>query len=145
MPRRLRPMRRWISTERPSGRPLLTSRRLRSLVEAGSIPYSAVTQPRPEPARNRGTDSSTDAVQITRVSPAEMRADPVAVRTKQASRFAPPVRVRGAPSCRGGLALEVDVHDVVERHLEEPRTQFAEAVHVSRAQEAVVAFFLLRV
>jgi hypothetical protein len=84
-PRRLRPIRRWISTVRPSGRPLVTSRRLRSPVEAGSIPYSAVTQPRPEPARNLGTDSSTEAVQMTRVSPAEMRAEPVAVRTKPGS------------------------------------------------------------
>ena len=48
-PRSARPMRRWISTVRPSGRPLLTSRCLRSPVEAGSIPYSAVTQPRPLP------------------------------------------------------------------------------------------------
>ncbi len=40
----------------PSGRPRVTSRCLRSPVEAGSIPYSAVTQPRPlpgHPARAR--------------------------------------------------------------------------------------------
>jgi hypothetical protein len=49
-------------------------------VEAGSIPYSAVTQPRPFPAIHFGTDSSTEAVQITRVPPIEMSADPVAVR-----------------------------------------------------------------
>ncbi len=41
------------------------SRCLRSPVEAGSIPYSAVSQPRPLPASQRGTPSSTDAVQIT--------------------------------------------------------------------------------
>ncbi len=46
-PRTALPIRRWISTVRPSGRPLDTSRFLRSPVEAGSIPYSAVTQPRP--------------------------------------------------------------------------------------------------
>src|SRR5918998_15713 len=69
MPLRLRPMSRWISTVRPSGRPLVTSRALRSPVDAGSIAYSAVTQPRPLPAIQRGTDSCADAVQITRVSP----------------------------------------------------------------------------
>ena len=70
---------------RPSGRPLETSRCLRSPVEAGSIPYSAVSQPRPWPAIQRGTDSSTEAVQITRVSPQEISAEPVAVRTKPGS------------------------------------------------------------
>ena len=70
---------------RPSGRPLLTSRCLRSPVEAGSIPYSAVSQPRPLPAIQRGTDSWIEAVQITRVSPQEISAEPVAGRTKPAS------------------------------------------------------------
>jgi hypothetical protein len=64
---------------------LLTSRGLRSPVEAGSIPYSAVTQPRPEPDIQRGTLSWTDAVQITRVSPTEISAEPVAVRTNPGS------------------------------------------------------------
>ena len=81
-PRSERPIRRWISTVRPSGRPFETSRCLRSPVEAGSIPYSAVTQPLPWPAIQRGTDSSTLAVQITRVPPASIRAEPVAVFTK---------------------------------------------------------------
>ena len=63
----------------------MTSRCLRSPVDAGSIPYSAVTQPRPLPAIQRGTDSCTDAVQITRVSPHEISAEPVAVRTKPGS------------------------------------------------------------
>ena len=85
MPRRLRPIRRWISTVRPSGRPFATSRCLRSPVEAGSIPYSAVIQPRPWPASQRGTDSCTDAVQITRVPPQLISAEPVAVRTKPGS------------------------------------------------------------
>jgi hypothetical protein len=61
------------------------SRCLRSPVEAGSIPYSAVTHPRPDPASQRGTDSWADAVQITRVSPAEISAEPVAVRTNPGS------------------------------------------------------------
>jgi hypothetical protein len=58
---------------------------LRSEVEAGSIPYSAVTHPRPLPDSQRGTLSCAEAVQITRVSPIEMSADPVAVRTNPGS------------------------------------------------------------
>jgi hypothetical protein len=58
---------------------------LRSPVEAGSIPYSAVTQPRPDPAIQRGTLFCTEAVQITRVSPIEISAEPVAVRTNPGS------------------------------------------------------------
>jgi hypothetical protein len=44
-----------------------------------------VTQPRPFPAIQRGTDSWTEAVQITRVSPHEINTDPVAVGTKPGS------------------------------------------------------------
>ncbi len=81
-PRSERPISRWISTERPSSLPLEMSRCLRSPVEAGSIPYSAVTQPVRRPAIQRGTLSCTDAVQMTRVSPCEISADPVAGLTK---------------------------------------------------------------
>src|SRR5437764_8442956 len=84
-PRMERPIRRWISTVRPSGRPRATSRWLRSPVDAGSIEYSAVTHPRPWPFIQRGTSLTAEAVQITRVPPAEMSADPVAVRTKPGS------------------------------------------------------------
>ncbi len=80
-----RPIRRWISIVLPSWRPRVASRCLRSPVEAGSIPYSAVTHPLPWPAIQRGTLSCTEAVQITRVSPAEINADPVAVRMKPGS------------------------------------------------------------
>jgi hypothetical protein len=55
-------------------------------VEAGSIPYSAVTQPVPLPAIQRGTLSWTVAVQITRVRPIENNTDPAAVSTKSGSR-----------------------------------------------------------
>ena len=58
---------------------------MRSPVEAGSIPYSAVTQPRPLPAIHLGTSSFTEAVQITRVPPMEISADPVALRMKPGS------------------------------------------------------------
>jgi hypothetical protein len=47
------------------------SRSLRSPVEAGSIAYSAVTHPRPEPTIQRGTEGVTEAVQMIRVSPCE--------------------------------------------------------------------------
>jgi hypothetical protein len=69
MTRRARPISRWISVERPSGRPRLESRSLRSPVDAGSIAYSAVTQPRPLPFSQRGTSAPIEAVQMTRVSP----------------------------------------------------------------------------
>jgi hypothetical protein len=58
---------------------------LRSPVEAGSIPYSAVTQPRLRPSIQRGTLSCAEAVQITRVSPIEISAEPVAVRMNPGS------------------------------------------------------------
>ena len=45
-------------------------------VDAGSIPYSAVSQPRPEPSRHDGTLSTSEAVQITRVPPIAISADP---------------------------------------------------------------------
>ena len=75
--RRLRAMRRSISIERPL-RPLY-SRAERRLVEAGSIAYSAVTQPQPrDPRRHLGTPSSMVAQHSTRVSPNSARHDPAA-------------------------------------------------------------------
>ena len=50
---------------RPPIRPLTDSRSERVLVAAGSMAYSAVTQPRPEPLRQRGTPSEADAAQST--------------------------------------------------------------------------------
>src|SRR5271166_474462 len=85
IPRNERPISRWISTVLPSCRPRVASLALRSPVEAGSMPYSAVTHPRPVPLIQRGTPSWAEAVQITRVSPIEIRAEPVAVRMKPGS------------------------------------------------------------
>jgi hypothetical protein len=45
-------------------------------VAAGSIAYSAVNQPSPEPLRHRGTPSVALAVHITRVSPNSTNTDP---------------------------------------------------------------------
>ena len=73
-----RPTSRWISWVRPPVRP--ASRPVRVDVARGSMPYSAVTQPCPLPRRNGGTRSSTEAVQITRVSPTSTSTAPSACR-----------------------------------------------------------------
>ena len=78
--RSARPIRRLISTPRPSF--LSPSRCLRRPVEAGSMAYSAVSQPQFLPFRKGGTPSSTEAVQITRVPPVSIRQLPAAVDTK---------------------------------------------------------------
>jgi len=57
-----------LKDDQNRGKPL-SSRRIREVVERGSIPYSAVTQPRPEPLMNGGTRSSIVAVHSTWVSP----------------------------------------------------------------------------
>src|SRR5487761_2119674 len=67
--RKLRPIRRWISTVRPFCLPAEASRRVRSSVARGSMPYSAVTQPRPWPLSHGGRRSSSVAVTSTWVSP----------------------------------------------------------------------------
>ncbi len=128
---------------RPSGRPLLTSRCLRSPVDAGSIPYSAVTQPRPEPISQRGTLSCTEAVQITRVSPIEISAEPVAVRTNPGSivagrswsRRAAVAALAGRGRHAASLALELHVHDLPERHLQKARAERVKRVGVAGAAE----------
>ena len=73
-----RPIRRWISSVRPPWRPDEASRRIRSPVERGSMPYSAVTQPLPELRIQPGTFSSRLAVHITCVSPNFTRHEPSA-------------------------------------------------------------------
>src|SRR6478736_5960108 len=73
-----RPIRRLISWVRPPMRPLTDSRSERVLVEAGSMAYSAVTQPRPDPLRQRGTPSVADAAHSTRVLPNSTSTEPAA-------------------------------------------------------------------
>jgi len=82
MARNERPIKRWISCERPLGRPFVDSRGVRVRVERGNIAYSLVIQPLPRPLMNFGTDSSTLAVQMTRVLPTSMRTEPSAVEIK---------------------------------------------------------------
>ena len=77
-PRRLRPIRRWISCVRPPIEPRAASRWLRSVPARGSMLYSAVTQPRPLPRIQPGTRSSMVAAQMTRVSPTRIRTEPSA-------------------------------------------------------------------
>ena len=69
--RNARPMSRSISLPRPLG-----PRPPRVLVARGSIEYSPVTHPLPLSFMNGGTRSSTEAVQMTQVSPALMSAEP---------------------------------------------------------------------
>src|SRR5262245_23907492 len=73
-----RPISRWISRVRPPCLPALASRRMRSPVERGSMPYSAVTQPLPELRIQVGTFSSRLAVHSTWVSPNFTRQEPSA-------------------------------------------------------------------
>src|ERR1700709_2339306 len=73
-----RPISREISWVRPPILPRTDSRSERVLVEAGSMAYSAVTQPRPDPLRQRGTPSEAEAAQSTRVRPNSTRTDPAA-------------------------------------------------------------------
>src|SRR6516162_1764427 len=79
--RRLRPISRWISTVRPPCLPAVASRRLRSSVARGSMPYSAVTQPRAWPLSQGGRRSSSVAVTSTWVSPNFTKHEPSAYLT----------------------------------------------------------------
>src|SRR5580704_250579 len=85
--RRERPTRRWISWVRPDCLPAAASRRMRSWVERGSMPYSAVTQPLPEPFRKGGAFSSRLAVTSTWVRPNLTRQEPSAWAATPASRL----------------------------------------------------------
>ncbi len=71
-------MSRCISCVRPEGPPRPVSRCVRCAVARGSIAYSAVSQPCPVLRRNGGTRSSSVAVQMTRVPPISMSAEPSA-------------------------------------------------------------------
>jgi hypothetical protein len=71
-----RPTSREISCVRPPTLPRTDSRSLRVFVAEGSIAYSAVSQPSPEPLRHRGTPSATLAAHSTFVSPKATSTDP---------------------------------------------------------------------
>ena len=141
--RSARPIRRWISTVRPSGRPRDTARCVRSPVEAGSIEYSAVIQPRPlpvEPARHALLDRRR----------AEDERLPLPVE-HGAVRLLEEVGLdssgRSSSSACGRRALmrgrlerrDVDVLGYVDRELEEPPPHLPEELGVARGEEAVGA------
>src|SRR5216683_4518519 len=91
-----RPIRRWISTVRPFCLPAEASRRVRSSVARGSIPYSAVTQPRPWPFSHGGSRSSSVAVTSTWVSPNLTMQEPSAYLTTPRSNET----ARNSSTCR---------------------------------------------
>ena len=95
-----RPMSRWISTVRPLCLPLAASRAMRSADDPGSIEYSAVTHPLPVPRIQRGTLSSTLAVQSTLVRPNETRQDPSAISVWSRSKVTGRNSVSARPSLR---------------------------------------------
>src|SRR5258708_1853489 len=76
--RRLRPMSRWISIVRPFCLPAAASRRVRSRVARGNMPYSAVIQPRAWPLSQGGRRSSSVAVTRTWGSPNFTKHEPSA-------------------------------------------------------------------
>src|SRR6185503_14681350 len=109
--RKERPIRRWISTVRPPCLPAEASRRVRSLVARGSMPYSAVTQPRPWPLSHGGRRSSRLAVTRTWVSPNFTKHEPSAYfttpRSSETGRNSSTCRRLGriwAPGCLAELA-----------------------------------------
>ena len=112
-------------------------------MDAGSIPYSAVVQPRPWPAIQRGTDSSTLAVQITRVPPASISAEPVALLMKPGmmlivAQIGRAAAVRPAPLHAHAAARapgerdQVHVVDLADRQLEEARAEAPELLQRRR-------------
>src|SRR5579862_2649600 len=94
--RRLRPIRRWISTVRPLCLPAEASRRVRSEVARGSMPYSAVIQPRAWPLSQGGSRSSRLAVTSTWVSPNFTKQEPSAYLTTPRSSDT----LRNSSTCR---------------------------------------------
>ncbi len=95
-----RPTSRLISWVRPPTSALDRLAVGRVCVAPGSMAYSAVSQPSPEPLRQRGTPSVTLAVHITRVSPKSISTEPagweVKPRVMTTGRSSSSVR----PSCR---------------------------------------------
>ena len=80
--RMARPMSRWISVPRESVCPIF-GQAFRCGVEAGSITYSAVSQPPGRVSLNHGGSSCViDAVHQTTVRPCSQRTDPAGVRVK---------------------------------------------------------------
>ncbi len=80
--RKALPMSLWISIVRPVCLPRADSRSQREWVARGSMPYSAVSQPRFWSFKNLGTPSVTLTVHRTRVSPQQASTEPSACLVK---------------------------------------------------------------
>src|SRR5215472_6423684 len=129
--RRARPIRRWISWVRPLWRPRAASRGVRVRVERGSMLYSAVIQPLPAPLRKAGTVSSIEAVQITRVLPTSISAEPSAVEMKSGTMLTGRSWSGSRLSMRKTMSLffNVDQLDVVNRMAQKRSSEPAEFFH----------------
>src|SRR5436305_1885073 len=141
-----RPISRWISTVRPFCLPAEASRRVRSSVARGSMPYSAVTQPRPCPLSQGGSRSSSVAVTRTWVSPNLTRQEPSAYLTTPRSSETAHTSAGRLPT-ELGLRFFVDalmqVGDLTEAERQSIQSQLTS---VGRAQsvEAVLGEALTR-
>ena len=146
--RSARPISRWISTVRPSGRPRETPRCVRSPVEAGSSEYSAVIQPRPLPRSQRGIPPRRWRCRERAFSPATRGRTHAAARGSPAARRArgarPAVvrRVASRASCADGSRrrLELgngDALDLCDRQLQEAAAHRPEGRRVARRQEPI--------
>ena len=145
--RRLRPMRRWISTVRPLCLPLAASRSTRSGDEPGSIEYSAVTHPLPSPAHPaRHVLVDRLAVHSTRVRPNDTRHEPAAISVKSRSNEIGRSSSGARPSGRGMAGSSVAVRRRAaaqgavwfELGPEQAGAELAERVDVAARQEAVL-------
>ena len=104
------------------------SRSLRVVVARGSIAYSPVTQPSPDPLRQRGTPLVTDAVHSTLVSPKATSTDPSACMdhcrwkdTGRSSSFDRPSTLLTAQRLRcAGCLVEVAVHVLLADAVDDP-------------------------
>src|SRR4051794_15957654 len=100
-------------------RPFTDSRSERVLVADGSIAYSAVTQPRPESLRQRGTPTEAEAAHSTFVRPNSTRTEPagwschprVNLMGRSSSSARPSARVMT-------VSLDSDPPDQTSRHLQ---------------------------
>ena len=96
-------------------RPLVLARRrsIRSEVDRGNIPYSAVTHPVPRPRIQRGTSLEIVAVQMTWVSPSFTSAEPSAFGMKPVSIEIGRHSSKARPSKRAKLVSAADIGGVV--------------------------------
>ena len=126
--------------------PPAASRPIRSGEDPGSIEYSAVTQPFPDPFIHRGTSSSTEAVQSTRVRPKVTSTEPAAISVKSRSKVIGRSSPGARPSGRGMVQSFESGTGSSQLHLdgggqlgaEEPAAEVLEPADVAGGVEAVL-------